>query len=166
MEDKEFETTMTAKEKEAWDAFKEVVSKFLGNYKDPDYKTIVMNMLEKFQAMGCSMSVKIHFLHTHVDFSPEILGSVSEEQGEMFHQNIKDMERKYQARWDKHMLALRLNIKEEHQKEVSKKKEYVLKYKLFFLSVYTFLKFSCIHTYYLFFLVNRLFYVSYLNKNK
>jgi hypothetical protein len=44
-----------------------------------------MNMLDKFQALGCSMSVKIHFLHSHVDFSPEILGGVSEEQGERFH---------------------------------------------------------------------------------
>jgi hypothetical protein len=34
MKDKEFETSMITKEKEAWVAFKDVVSKFLGNYKD------------------------------------------------------------------------------------------------------------------------------------
>lgn len=96
MKDKEFETSMTTREKEACVAFKDVVSKFLGNYKDPDYKPIVMNMLQI-----CSMSVKIHFLHSHVDFFLENLGSVSEEQGERFHIYIKDIERKYQRKWDK-----------------------------------------------------------------
>jgi hypothetical protein len=95
-----------------------------------------MNMLHKFQALGCSMSVKIHFLHSHVDFSPENLGAVSEEHGERFHQGIKDMERKYQGRWDKNMLAdncwmltrdrSEMDIKEERQQEVLKEKEYVL----------------------------------------
>lgn len=66
---------------------------------------IVGNMLEKFRFLGCSMSVKIHFLHSHLDFFPENLGAVSEEQGERFHQDVRDMERKYQGRWDKNMLA-------------------------------------------------------------
>lgn len=52
------------------------------------------------------MSLKIHFLHDHIDFFPEgSLGDVSEEQGERFHQDIKEMERRYQGRWDAKMLA-------------------------------------------------------------
>ena len=35
------------------------------------------------------MSIKLHFLHFHIDFFPENLGAVSEEQGERFHQDIK-----------------------------------------------------------------------------
>ncbi|GFX87089.1 uncharacterized protein TNCV_2151431 [Trichonephila clavipes] len=62
------------------------------------FSRIAMNKLEKFQELGCSMSVKIHF-------SPETLGLVSEEQGKRFHQGIKDMERKYQGRTDKNMLV-------------------------------------------------------------
>jgi hypothetical protein len=32
------ETTMKTVEREAWNAFKEVIAKFLGNYKNPNYK--------------------------------------------------------------------------------------------------------------------------------
>ncbi|GFV91345.1 uncharacterized protein TNCV_898621 [Trichonephila clavipes] len=46
------------------------------------------------------MSVKVHFLHSHLDYFPENLGAVSEEQGERFHQDIKEMERRYQGRWN------------------------------------------------------------------
>jgi hypothetical protein len=54
-------------------------------------------MLEKFKVLGCLMSLKIHFLNLHLDFFPENLGAVSEEQGERFHQEIKEMERRYQV---------------------------------------------------------------------
>ncbi|GFU74235.1 HTH_Tnp_Tc3_2 domain-containing protein [Trichonephila clavipes] len=46
------------------------------------------------------MSVKVHFLHLHLDYFPENFGAVSEEQGERFHQDIKEMERRYQGRWN------------------------------------------------------------------
>jgi hypothetical protein len=36
-----FETTKKTVEREAWIAFKEVIAKFLDNYKDPNYKQIV-----------------------------------------------------------------------------------------------------------------------------
>jgi hypothetical protein len=35
-----------------------------------------------------SLSLKVHFLHAHLDFFPQNLGAVSDEQGERFHQNI------------------------------------------------------------------------------
>jgi DNA transposition AAA+ family ATPase len=41
--------TMTKVAREAWIAFKSVVAKFLGDNKDPDYVTIVANILEKFK---------------------------------------------------------------------------------------------------------------------
>jgi hypothetical protein len=37
--------------------------------------------------MGCNMSLKIHFLESHLDFFPENLGEVSDEHGERFHQD-------------------------------------------------------------------------------
>ena len=83
---------MEDKEKHAWNDFKEVVDKFLGNYKDTNYVEIVENMLEKFRILGCNMSIKIHFLHSYLDYFPENLGDVSEEQGERFHQDIQSME--------------------------------------------------------------------------
>jgi hypothetical protein len=50
------------------------------------------------------MSVKVHFLHSHIEYFPENLGRFSEEQGERFYQDIKEMERRYQGRWNEHMM--------------------------------------------------------------
>jgi hypothetical protein len=73
MFDEDFFLTMTEVEREAWIALKSVVTKFLGNNKDPDYVTIVANMLEKFKVLGCLMSINIHFLNSHMDFFPKTL---------------------------------------------------------------------------------------------
>lgn len=105
MKDKLFESTMNPVEKRAWFLFKNVVDKFLGNHKHPEYKTIVKRMLQSFMKLGCNMSVKLHFIHSHIDFFPANLGDVSEEQGERFHQDIKDMEKRYQGRWNANMMA-------------------------------------------------------------
>jgi hypothetical protein len=39
--------------------------------------------------MGRFMSVEVHFLHSYLDFLPEIPGDVSEQQGECFNHDIK-----------------------------------------------------------------------------
>ncbi|GBM17809.1 hypothetical protein AVEN_99682-1 [Araneus ventricosus] len=75
LSDSLFSETMGDKEKEAWDSFKYVVHRFLENTKDPLYKTIVQRMLTAYEAQGCKMSLKVHFLHYHivksrVKFSP------------------------------------------------------------------------------------------------
>lgn len=62
-------------------------------------------MLQNFQRLGCNMSLKVHFLFSHLNYFPENLGAVSEEQGERFHQDIKEMERRYQGRWSVSMMA-------------------------------------------------------------
>jgi hypothetical protein len=85
MFDEDFFLTMTEVERQSWIAFASVVSKFLGNNKDPDYVTVVANMLEKLKVLGYLMSLKTHFLNSHLDFFPENVGAVSEEQGERFH---------------------------------------------------------------------------------
>jgi len=51
------------------------------------------------------MSVKVHFLHSHLDYFPENLGAMSEEQGEHFHQDIKTMEKQYQGWWNVNMMV-------------------------------------------------------------
>jgi hypothetical protein len=52
-------------------------------------------MVDKFKELGCNMSLKVHFLDSHSYF-PSNLGAISEEQGGKFHQDIKEMERRYQ----------------------------------------------------------------------
>ena len=51
------------------------------------------------------MSVKVHFLRSHLEYFPENLWAFSEEQGERFHQDIKTIEKRYQGSWDTNMLA-------------------------------------------------------------
>jgi hypothetical protein len=68
--DEDFLLTTTEGEREAWIAFKRVVTKFLENNKDPNYITNCINMLQKFKVLGCLMSLKILFLNSHLDPPP------------------------------------------------------------------------------------------------
>ncbi|GBN57236.1 hypothetical protein AVEN_214502-1 [Araneus ventricosus] len=105
MKDENFETKMEPNERKAWESFKIVFTRFLGNKKDPNYKYIVEEMIKNFKILGCSMSLKVHFLDSHLDSFPENLGAASEEQGEIFHQDIKEMERRYQGKWNTRIIA-------------------------------------------------------------
>ena len=51
------------------------------------------------------MSLKLHFLHSHLDFFRDNLGDVRDEHGERFHQDIQVMEKRYQWRWDEAMMG-------------------------------------------------------------
>ena len=62
-------------------------------------------MLQNFQVLGGRMSIKLYYLFSHLDYFPENLGDVSEEQGERFHQDIRTIEERFQGRWDSHMMA-------------------------------------------------------------
>lgn len=84
LEDEEFENKMTRKEKAAWQSFREVTHKFLGNTRDPDYKEIVRRLVNNFKNIGCLMNLKLHFLDSHIDHFPENLGDYSEEQVSAF----------------------------------------------------------------------------------
>ncbi|GBL93511.1 hypothetical protein AVEN_15505-1, partial [Araneus ventricosus] len=57
-----------------------------------------------YKTMGCNMSLKIHFLHSHLEFYRN-LGSVSDEHGERFHEDICNMGARYQGKWNLKMLA-------------------------------------------------------------
>ena len=46
------------------------------------------------------MSLKIHFLHSHLNYFSENLGDVSNEHGERFHQDMKGIEGRYHGFWD------------------------------------------------------------------
>jgi hypothetical protein len=92
------------------ESLQSVVTKFLRNNKHPDYVTIVAKMLEKSKVLGCLISLKIHFLNLHLDFSPTNLGAVNDEQGERFHQDNEEMERRYHSRWN-------VNVMETSQKK-------------------------------------------------
>ena len=85
--------------------FKSVVKSFLGNRKAPNYREIVSELLQSYQDMGCNMSLKTHFLDSHLDFFPDNLGAVSDEHGERFNQDISALEKRYQGQRSARMLS-------------------------------------------------------------
>jgi hypothetical protein len=50
------------------------------------------------------MSLKIHFLHSHLEFFPENYEALNDEHGENF-RHIAAMEKRYQGKWLSSMLA-------------------------------------------------------------
>lgn len=105
IKDNDFVRHLNKAEQEAWQAFIWTCENFLGNHKALTYKDGIQNLLNAYNKLGCRMSLKIHFLHSHLDFFPENLGAVSDEQGERFHQDIQLMEKRYQGFWNDSMLA-------------------------------------------------------------
>lgn len=102
----EFDLTLSPKHLAAWKSFKAVVDNFLGNYKAPNYKKLVEQLLINYKEIGANMSLKIHFLHSHLDYFSELpLGEVSDEQGERFHQDIATFEQRYAEKISARMMG-------------------------------------------------------------
>ena len=105
IKDKHLDNSMEANEHIAWKCYVLVVKNFLGSTTAENYKELVSNMIDAFKDLECNMSIKLHYLYSHIDTFPENLGSMSNEQGEQFHQDSKEMEIRYQGRWDAAMMA-------------------------------------------------------------
>lgn len=61
--DQKFQSYLSPDEAAAWNAFKLIVSDFLGNTKNPNYKAIVANLLKKYEKIGIIMLFFLfHFL--------------------------------------------------------------------------------------------------------
>ncbi|KAF2350797.1 Reverse transcriptase domain [Trinorchestia longiramus] len=60
------------------------------------------------------MSLKVHFLHSHLDFFPENLGGVSDKHGERFHQEIAAIEKRYQQTFRRYPLIKKIFNTELH----------------------------------------------------
>ena len=103
--DPEFENSMNEVELEAWKVFVLVVKNFFGNNMARNYAELVNNILTAFRNLGCNMNVKMPYLFSHMDRFPENQGSMSDELGERFHQDLKKMETRYQGRWNAIMMA-------------------------------------------------------------
>jgi len=55
-------------ERNAWLSFVAVTEGFLGNMRSSNYEELVSNLLRDYKTLGCRISLKIHFLHSHLDF--------------------------------------------------------------------------------------------------
>ena len=92
-------------ERNARQAFRMIVERLVEKLRKDDYAMFVSNLIKRYEKLGCCMSLKLHFLHSHLDFFRDHLGNVSEEHGERFHQDVQVMEKRYQGRWDEAMMG-------------------------------------------------------------
>ena len=67
-----FDQLLEGDEKAVWDSFK-FVKTILGKRRAQNYEDLVNNRLQSYQKSGCNMSLKIHFLHSHLDFFQTIV---------------------------------------------------------------------------------------------
>lgn len=105
LKDTEFEHFMNTLQCAARRSFVQVVKNFLGNKKAVNHATLINRMIKNFQNLGCLMSIKMQFSFLHMDKLPENLEAVSDEQKELLHQGMPQMEERYQRRWDAVVLA-------------------------------------------------------------
>lgn len=101
----EFRDALTPDQANAWDAFQDLIDGFLGRHRNAHYREMVDRMLESFRTIGSTLSLKMHFLRSHLNFFPPNLGDYSDEHGERFHQDISDMEDRFNGRYVPHMLG-------------------------------------------------------------
>ena len=102
---KQFSTMLTTKEKAAWNSFVAAVRGFLGNHKAENYVEVVENLVQNYGNMDCRMSLKVHILDAHLQVFKENMGAYSQEQGERFHQDILDFQRRYQGQYNENMMG-------------------------------------------------------------
>lgn len=65
-----------------------VTGGFLGNAKAVNFRKLLGDLITSHEKLGCSMSLKMHFLHSNLDSFPVNCGAASDEYGERFHLDI------------------------------------------------------------------------------
>jgi hypothetical protein len=65
-----FNNLLQDDEKTVWDSFRLVSNNFLENIEVENYKELIEEMLSFYHKVGCNVSLKIHMLHSHLDFFP------------------------------------------------------------------------------------------------
>lgn len=105
LNDDKFYRTLPNNFQEALRALRDVVEHFLGNNRAPNYAQLVEKMLKKYKEIGALMSLKMHFLESHLSEFVENLGAQSDQHGERFHQDIMVMEKRYKGKDFRHMLG-------------------------------------------------------------
>ena len=98
VKDQQFEAVLSDKEKAAWQSLEKVSISFLGNFKAANFRELVQDLMDSYEQLGCNMSLKMHFLFSHLNIFPLNCGDVSDEHREHFHQDISLMEHRYKGK--------------------------------------------------------------------
>ena len=59
---------------ECMEKFQLLCTDFLGNHKASNFSDLVENFLTNYRSLECRVSLKVHFLHAHLDFFASHLG--------------------------------------------------------------------------------------------
>jgi len=76
--DQDISTKLNSTNRRGWKAFEKVCSNFTGNEKAENYSETVQKLISSHSAVGCNMSLKLHFLHSHLDLFPGNMGTASD----------------------------------------------------------------------------------------
>jgi hypothetical protein len=68
--DVKFEERLSKVEKAARKSFKNITTNFLGNHTEENCRDMVADLVQSYEAMGCNMSLKVHFLDSHLRLLP------------------------------------------------------------------------------------------------
>ena len=94
MQNAKFADQLGEVEDAAWKSFKKATTSFFFlNHKAESDLDLVADLVQSYKAMGCDMSLRVHFLDSHLDFFPENLRALSDQHGQRFHQEISTMEK-------------------------------------------------------------------------
>ena len=101
-----FSSKLNSTEIRTWKAYENICRNFIGNEHANNCTETVQELILPYGALECSLSLKLHFLHSHLDFlPPENMGAVSDEHGERFYQDISEYQETYSGKWSPNMLA-------------------------------------------------------------
>ena len=98
MQNQTFTACITVSERAAWCLHVSVLQEFPDNTKTRNYWNLVDVMIQNFQALGATMTIKLHYLLSYLDYFPENLGDASKEQEDRFHQDIRTMKLSHDGR--------------------------------------------------------------------
>ncbi|XP_055307618.1 uncharacterized protein LOC129571793 [Sitodiplosis mosellana] len=98
IKDERFDAILKPSQRRAWSAVKKVIKGYLGKHRSPEYDTEITEMLGYFSKIGVNMSLKIHFLHHHLEYFEDQAPTESDEQGERFHQTAIPFEIRYRGK--------------------------------------------------------------------
>jgi hypothetical protein len=64
----------------------------------------VQVLISSHGAVGCNMSLELHFLFSHLDFFPDKATAICSEHVETFHQDISQIDKRNSGKWIPNML--------------------------------------------------------------
>lgn len=101
----EFDDRLSESELIAWDCIKAVIVNCLGVHRSANFRVYINDMLQAFETLQVHMSLKIHFLHYHLDRLEQQIPTESDEHGEKFHQIAAPFEKWYAGKRIDHLIA-------------------------------------------------------------